>query len=158
MRELPSMSSAAYSSTHVDPFGPSVLGGDWGNQVARAAEVVKTRRIGVEDHLIDAMHKQVKQQKEVKVMEVARRVVQIYIADPNRNVPLEDCLLYKGEPFLTDLNDTELFYELDIKAILTTYNEKRVKMVDKTVKDRTEYLEPAKVRDLRMVVVKVAEF
>jgi hypothetical protein len=26
----------------------------------------------------------------------ARRVVQVFIADPNENIPLDDCLLFKG--------------------------------------------------------------
>lgn len=85
-----------------------------------------------------------------------RRVVQVLIADPNENVSLADCLLYKGDEHLTDLTDQELFFELDIKDLLEKHNEKRTKVVDKKVKDRTEYLEPAKVRDLKMVVVTVA--
>jgi hypothetical protein len=86
----------------------------------------------------------------------ARRVVQVFIADPNDNIPLDDCLLFKGEEKLTDATDQELFFELDIKELLEKHNEKRVKVIDKKVKDRTEYLEPAKVRDLKMVVVTVA--
>jgi hypothetical protein len=86
----------------------------------------------------------------------SRRVVQVIIADANENVPLEDCLLYNGDEKLTDATDQELFFELDIKEMLATHNAKRVKLVDKKVKDRVEYLEPAKVRDLKMVVVTVA--
>lgn len=85
-----------------------------------------------------------------------RRIVQVFIADSNENVPLADCVLYTGEQKLTDATDQELFFELDIKSILDKHNEKRTKVVDKKVKDRTEYLEPAKVRDLKMVVVTVA--
>jgi len=85
-----------------------------------------------------------------------RRVVQVFIADPNENIPLDDCLLFKGEEKLTDATDQELFFELDIKDLLEKHNAKRVKVIDKKVKDRTEYLEPAKVRDLKMVVVTVA--
>jgi hypothetical protein len=85
-----------------------------------------------------------------------RRVVQVFVADPNDNIPLDDCLLFKGEEKLTDATDQELFFELDIKDLLEKHNEKRVKVIDKKVKDRTEYLEPAKVRDLKMVVVTVA--
>jgi hypothetical protein len=85
-----------------------------------------------------------------------RRIVQVFIADSNENVPLDDCVLYKGDQKLTDANDQELFFELDIKSILEAHNVKRIKMIDKKVKDRTEYLEPAKVRDLKMVVVTVA--
>lgn len=86
-----------------------------------------------------------------------RRVVQVFIADPNENVPLDDCLLFKGEEKLTDATDQELFLELDIKNLLEKHNLKRTKVVDKKVKDRTEHLEPAKVRDLKMVVVTVAK-
>lgn len=87
-----------------------------------------------------------------------RRLVQVFIADPNENVPLADSLLYSGEQKLTDATDQELFFEIDIKSILEKHNAKRVKMVDKKVKERTEYLEPAKIRDLKMVVVNVAGF
>lgn len=89
-------------------------------------------------------------------MAAARRLVQVIIADPNENVSLEDCILFKGEEKVTDATDQELFFELDIKDLLEKHNEKRVKIIDKKVKERTEYLEPAKVRDLKMVVVTVA--
>lgn len=65
-------------------------------------------------------------------------------------------MLFKGEEKLTDATDQELFFELDMKDMLEKHNAKRVTVVDKKVKDRTEYLEPAKVRDLKMVVVTVA--
>jgi hypothetical protein len=87
-----------------------------------------------------------------------RRLVQVFIADPDENVPMADCLLFKGEQKLTDLTDQELFFEVDIKSILDKHNEKRVKLVNKKVKERTEHLEPVKIRDLKMVVVNVAQF
>ena len=86
----------------------------------------------------------------------ARRIVQVFVADPNDNLSLDDCLLFKGEEKLTDATDQELFFELDIKEMLEAHNAKRIKIIDKKVKDRTEYLEAAKVRDLKMVVVTVA--
>lgn len=89
---------------------------------------------------------------------MARRIVQVFIADPNENVSLDDAILHEGEKKLTDLTDQELFFEIDIKKMLDKHNAKRVKMVDKKVKERTEYLEAAKVRDLKMVVVTVASF
>lgn len=89
---------------------------------------------------------------------VQRRIVKVIIMDPNPNVPLDDCVLYRGEEQLTDLTDQELFFEIDIKTLLASHNEKRVKMVDKTVKDRVEYLEPARVSGLKMLVVNVATF
>jgi hypothetical protein len=87
-----------------------------------------------------------------------RRLVQVFIADPNDNIPVDQCLLYSGEQKLTDLTDQELFFEIDIKSLLAAHNEKRVKIVDKTVKERTEYLEAARVRDLKMVVATLATF
>lgn len=95
-------------------------------------------------------------QKKANPMPAARRIIQVIIADSNENVPLDDCVLYKGEQKLTDATDQELFFEIDIKNILAIHNEKRTKVIDKKVKERTEYLEPAKVRDLKMVVVTVA--
>jgi hypothetical protein len=96
------------------------------------------------------------QQNGALKMAASRRLVQVIIADPNENVSLEDCILFKGEEKVTDATDQELFFELDIKDLLEKHNEKRIKIIDKKVKERTEYLEPAKVRDLKMVVVTVA--
>lgn len=92
------------------------------------------------------------------VVPAQRRLVQVFIADPNENVPLEQALLYKGEQKFTDANDQELFFEIDINKLLTEYNEKRVKIIDKRVKERVEYLEPIKIRELKMVVVTIATF
>jgi len=96
--------------------------------------------------------------KPKKEPKVTRRLVQVFIADPDDNVPLDDSLLYSGQQKLTDATDQELFFEVDMKTILAIHNEKRAKLVNKKVKERTEYLEPAKIRDLRMVVVNVATF
>ena len=63
--------------------------------------------------------------------------------------------MYKGDVQVTDLTDQELYFELDIRKLLADHNEKRTKTVDKTIKDRIEYLEPAKIRDLKMSVVTV---
>lgn len=91
-------------------------------------------------------------------MKTQRRLVQIFIADPDDNVPLDQCLLYSGEQQLTDLTDQELFFEVDVRTMLETHNVKRIKLVNKAVKERTEHLEPARVRDLKMTVVTVAQF
>jgi hypothetical protein len=100
--------------------------------------------------------------KEEVIMSSQRRIVQVFIADPNENVPLEQSLLYSDpEPKLTDLTDQELFFELDIKSILEQHNTARVKLVDKKAssgKGENVMLEPVKVRDLKMTVVTVAQF
>jgi hypothetical protein len=89
---------------------------------------------------------------------MSRRLVQVFIADPDTNVPLAECLLYRGEQKVTDATDQELFFEIDIKTMLDQYNTKRTTWVDKKVKERTEHLEPARIRDLRMTVVEIAKF
>lgn len=89
---------------------------------------------------------------------VTRRLVKVVIIDPNENVPVDQCILHNGDEKLTDATDQELFFEIDIKDILAKHNAARVKLIDKTVRDRAQYLEPAKIRDLKMVVVNVALF
>jgi hypothetical protein len=98
-----------------------------------------------------------KPKKELPVM-TARRLVQVFIADPDENVPLDQSMLYSGEQKLTDATDQELFFEIDIKSAIERHNADRIKIINKKVKERTEYLEPAKIRDLKMVVVNVATF
>lgn len=98
-------------------------------------------------------------QKELLIMPTApRRLVQVFIADPHEDVPLSQALLYEGKQQLTDATDQELFFEIDIKGILDAYNVERIKLVDKSVKERTQLLEPARVRDLKMTVVNIATF
>jgi len=112
-----------------------------------------------DDLMVQAMREHNQHKMEQKKMATpTRRLIKVIIVDPDEMVPLEKCLLYSGEEKLTDLTDQELFYEIEIKDMLDDHNEVRAKIVDKTVKERTEYLEPIKVRDLRMVVVTVAQF
>lgn len=96
--------------------------------------------------------------KPEKIAMPSRRLVQVFIADPDENVPLDKSLLYSGEQKLTDATDQELFFEIEIKAILEKHNAERVQFINKRVKERTEFLEPVKIRDLKMVVVNVATF
>lgn len=90
-----------------------------------------------------------------------RRIVQVFIADPNENVPLDQSVLYRGEQKLTDLTDTELFFECPVSETLSKHNEKRVKWLDKDASKKAGkdiLLDPVKIRDLKMVVVTVAQF
>ncbi len=90
-----------------------------------------------------------------------RRIVQVFIADTNENVPLEESVLYTGTQKLTDATDTELFFEVPIVDLLKAHNEKRVKWTDKEASKRSGkdvFLDPVKIRDLKMVVVDIAKF
>lgn len=91
-------------------------------------------------------------------MSSTRRLVQVFIADPDENVPLDKSLIYSGSQKFTDATDQELYFEIDIKSVLEKHNADRIKFVNKKVKERVEYLEPVKIRDLKMVVVNVATF
>jgi len=90
-----------------------------------------------------------------------RRLVQVFIADTDSNVPLESALLYKGEPQFTDSTDQELYFEIPVSALLGAHNEKRKGWLDKEATRKAGkdiFLEPAKIRDLKMVVVTIAAF
>ena len=90
-----------------------------------------------------------------------RRIVQVFIADPNDNMPLDKSVLYTGEQKLTDLNDTELFFEVPISELLKKHNAIRSTTLDKDASKKAGkdvVLDPARIRDLKMVVVTVASF
>ncbi len=103
------------------------------------------------------------QPKEETIMAAksTRRVVRVYILDPDERVPLDQALLHKGDEELTEMEDSELFYQIEIKKLLDTHNEKRKKIIDKKASERAGkdiYLDPVRIRDLVMTVVDVARF
>lgn len=92
---------------------------------------------------------------------MSARIVKVFIADSNENLPLEKRVIYSGEEKLTDLTDQELFFEVPIADLLAKHNEVRAATVDKKQAEkfgRDIFLEPARIRDLKMVVVNVAAF
>lgn len=98
------------------------------------------------------------EEEDSPMAKAARRLVKVIIVDPNENVPLDSCVLYSGPEKMTDLDDNELFFDLDVKALLDTHNAKRVTLPNKAIKERVELLEPARIRDLKMSVVTIASF
>lgn len=101
-------------------------------------------------------------EKENKMSEkVGRRIVKIFIVDPSSDVPLDKAIIYQGEEGLTDSTDQELFFEVDIKALLNGHNVERVKYVDKKATKaagKDVFLEEARIRDLIMMVTEIAKF
>ena len=90
-----------------------------------------------------------------------RRLVQVFIVDPDQDLPLENALLYTGEQGLTELTDQELFFEIDIKTILEKHNKTRAKTLDKEtmkITGKEAFLDPVRIRDLKMTVVELAVF
>ena len=89
------------------------------------------------------------------------RIVKVFIADSNDNLPLDKRVLHTGAEQLTDLTDQELFFEVPIAELLAKHNTVRAATVDKKQAEkfgRDIFLEPARIRDLKMVVVTVAAF
>ena len=92
---------------------------------------------------------------------MAARIVKVFIADPSESLPLDKRVIYTGEEKLTDLTDQELFFEVEINALLKAHNDFRVTVNDKVQTEkfgREIKLEPARIRDLKMVVVTIAQF
>jgi len=96
-----------------------------------------------------------------EMSDVKRRIVQVFIVDPDERVSLESAVLYQGEQKLTDATDEELFFEIGMKDCLEKHNAIRETTVDEeaTITASKEiYLKPARIRDLKMVVINVATF
>ena len=160
--EMPTIGASSYGST---AYGLNGLGSsaNFVGITQNATNLSVARRydpFAVKEYANKQPQPVAAQQEETEDMADSskRRLVQVLIVDPDERVPLDDCLLYRGEPKMTEATDQELFFEVDIKNLLAAHNERRVKVVDKKVKERQEYLEPAKIRELKMVVVTIAAF
>jgi hypothetical protein len=164
MRETPLIASSTYASNTVGlgDFQGIMMQGTVQPDLHQLAVLAAQRDEAVRQYALAPRRQTPSQSAQGAIImpapTTARRLVQVFIADPDENVPLADCLLYSGEQKLTDLTDQELFFEVDIKSILEAHNDKRVTLVNKVVKERTEYLEPARIRDLKMTVVTIAQF
>lgn len=101
--------------------------------------------------------------KEIKPMpeDVNCRIVRIFIVDVDENLPLNKRILHQTEEQLTDLTDTELFMTLGIGDKLAAHNTVRAATLDKkasTKAGKDVFLEPIRIRDLRMFVSAIASF
>lgn len=150
------MLASSYTSSTVDPGFLGLAGGGLDRRMqqenAQLAQLFK-QEVNVQAQAA-ALAKE-------KVQVSTARIIKVFIADPNENLPLDKRVLHRGEEQLTDLTDQELFYEVPIAELLSKHNEYRKTVVDKKQAEkfgRDIYLEAARIRDLRMVVVTVAQF
>jgi len=91
-----------------------------------------------------------------KEIYMTKRLVRVFLVDPNESVPLDSSMLYKSDEKLTDLTDQELFFEIPVQELLTKHNALRATLIDKAASKRSNkdvLLEPAKIRDLTMTVL-----
>lgn len=158
-REMPEITKTAYSSSS-SSLDPSASTDE--------TQMMRFRRFQMEQ----SQHEQpthaflaIKEEDCLPVaegeVEDMRRIVQVFIADTTEDIPLEFGLLYQGEPKFTDLTDEELFFEIGMKELLDKHNIIREETKDKKAtkkSGRDVYLEPARIRDLKMVVVDIALF
>lgn len=92
---------------------------------------------------------------------MSKRIVRVFLADTDENVPLAHSILHQTDEKLTDLNDQELYFEIPIQEVLRKHNELRATLPDKKASNRAGkdvFLEPVKIRDLRMTVVNITQF
>lgn len=147
------------SSTGVQhAFGASLMGAPGQQRLEERRRALEEAETWVKAQALRAIP--TNQPKGNKAMS-GMRVVKVYIADPNENLPLDKRVLYTGSEKLTDLEDNELFFEIPIQELLAKHNEYRATVADKRQTEkfgREIKLEPVRIRDLRMVVVDVATF
>jgi hypothetical protein len=165
MNEIPHITKSAYLAT---AYAGPTIGAAIPNQVPKQNidpfdfDELQRRIQGHPSPMTKAYTAIVKADAQLqKEKGMAIRIVKVYIADPSEDLPLNKRVLHTGEEKLTDLTDQELFFELNIGEILKTHNEVRATTLDKKASTRTGkdvYLEPIRIRDLKMVVVDVATF
>lgn len=151
-REIPTLLSTNYASNSFT--GDSIT---FGNSQAQRS----IQSNGALQQLIQRAQDMLPAPQQQEITMSAARIVKVFIADPNENIPLERRVIYTGDEKLTDLTDQELFFEVSIADLLTKHNIERIKVIDKTQASkfgRDIFLEAAKIRDLKMVVVTVATF
>lgn len=157
-QETPTISGYAMQAT---AYQPDMMVEWQGRQDATQRQLVQAQNQLVRQHMLTTDNTRTivtGNLKENPVAQPNRRIVQVFIADPEESLPLDKSVLYRGEQKLTDLTDQELYFEVDIKSLLDQHNAFRTTVRNKAVKEREEKLEPARVRDLKMVVVTMAAF
>lgn len=149
LTETPQMQTASYNST-TNQIGYS--------DFLAAAKPYNSAYNSTDEILEKFNQITTKSIKEEKPMS-DRRIVQVFIVDPDEKLPLKNALLYQGEPHITDLTDNELFFEIPIKEKLEEHNEIRKKTEDKKAEGKEKkYLESIRIRDLKMTVIEIAAF
>lgn len=165
MSEMPSFLSTSYANAHamVAPMGGAGFADwqkVWREPPQKKADDEAQRRVLTQLMAATATPATAPQPqpKEMIVVSDKRRLVRVLVVDPHEDVPVESGLLYDSKEVFTDKTDQELYFDVPVAQLLKEHNEKRTKVVNKSVKDRTEYLEPARIRDLKMLVIALATF
>lgn len=175
--DLPTITSSSYVST---PFS-GVLSGSDSNTFTIASDsyqAPKKRGVTATTYTVGGNRESMTELLEVMTPSVreefiasqydnetsiymSKRIVRVFLADTDDNVPLTQSILHQTGEKLTDLNDQELYFEIPIQEVLKKHNELRATLLDKKASHRAGkdvFLEPVKIRDLRMTVVNITMF
>lgn len=90
-----------------------------------------------------------------------RRLVQVYVVDPDVRVPDENAVLYKGDEVVTIETDEEIRDGLDLKKWLKKHNEFRKTVLDEVKSDegdRDIFLREIRIKDLSIEIFEVVVF
>lgn len=163
MNELPAIFKNATASNiyTADTFasGGMLTAGATGSNLTISSPAAKWLRFGKHD--FQPVEQEIEMAAPAPAVKNQMRVVKVYIADSDENLKLQERLLYTGDEKLTDFTDQELFFEVPMGELLSKHNAVRAKTVDKKASEkfgRDIFLEPVRIRDLKMVVVEVAVF
>lgn len=87
-----------------------------------------------------------------------KRLVIMAIVDPDLKVPVEKSILMQKGPFMTDMDDQELFMTSEPHRLLTDHNLLRLGLTTPDDEGKAKKLSPIRLRDLKMTVVELAVF
>lgn len=166
--DFPTITASTYSSSallpeyYKDPqFGGVATSATINWQELNEVSGLARRIVAGQPTLQESIAKKQAQQNQLTNMASQKRIVRVYLADVDDNIPLDKSVLYTGSEKLTDSTDQELYFEIPVQEILTKHNAYRATVVDKKATNRIGkevFLEPVKIRDLKMIVVNIATF
>lgn len=160
--DFPTITASTYASSAVMPGAFTLTASGTGSPWQEADTEVFRRIVAGQPTLQESIAKRQAQQNQPNPpMASQKRIVRVYLADVDDNIPLDKSVLYTGSEKLTDSTDQELYFEIPVQEILTKHNAYRATVVDKKATNRIGkevFLEPVKIRDLKMIVVNIATF
>jgi len=110
---------------------------------------------------IKELEHELKKLRKKKMKQVTKRLVQVFVVDPDKRVDDEHSVVHKSEVMVSSKTNEELFYDVDWKAVLAAHNTYRASVVhdDRSeVRGKDIHLKPVKVSDLERQVVVLANF
>lgn len=97
--------------------------------------------------------------KEEEIM--CRKLVQVYVVDPDVRVPDEKAVLYESKEFVTIETEDEIRDGLDLKGMLKKHNEVRVKILDEVRTDESDrdiFLRKIRIKDISIQILDILTF